>query len=126
MKWQAATYSDAHSGRRVARFTPRQYSGSLELTQTIPLCPGIGYIFSFWVKRTGISTCAFNLVLNNGYVIVENDSVDWEKLEGYATSAVMDGVLKFQISCNGFPYPRLYIDDVQVRPATSADAALFP
>lgn len=50
-------------------------------------------------------------MLKNAYVIVENGSKQWEKIQGYATPAVLDGVLLFQISCNHFLYPGLYVDD---------------
>lgn len=124
IRWNSVVSSDTFSGRRVARIANKG-GAQLVLKQELRLCPGASYIFSFAVRGNDCQTVAA-FKQNTLYTTIR--SPYWGSYIVYLNSDSEYGDLSFTVTCDNLPAPlsQYFIDAIQVRPASSADSALFP
>lgn len=122
VQWQAISSTNSHVGQRVARIVAKTGVGSLTLSQTVPVCPGVGYILTFWTYKSN-GPCQiksrFNNVNHDGKVATDG----WFMQQMYVSSTVVNTNLEFEMSCSGSSLSSIFIDDLQLRPASIAGCA---
>lgn len=128
IRWQSIKASELGStGKRVARITSHETSARLTLSQTVPVCPGTGYILSFWGSARNGGPCTVELSLDDGDPI-SLEVVDFATgRRGYVSPTLLDTKLDILVYCavSGSP-STMFLDNIELRPATSDDALLFP
>jgi hypothetical protein len=123
--WQAIAFPRP-AGKRVARIVSRNREDFTFKSETIATCPGIGYIVTFWAAGRNDNICSAQVVLGStqsSFSLVQSTGRYYQI---YLTPQETSMEVTFKINCDGPGLQMLYIDDVQLRQATAADAILFP
>ncbi|KAI9759247.1 MAG: hypothetical protein M4579_002456 [Chaenotheca gracillima] len=120
----STTLNPSHSGNRAALIKTFSNSGSLILMETIPICAGVTYDFSAWVRRPiAKAGCEVIFILGGSIVssqIVSKTTATYEQMTGTygpRASFVKLELVAF-VDCDevgyGVPYGEVYLDDVSL------------
>lgn len=126
LPWQSIAFSRAPSGKRVARIVSRTSEDFTFKSETVATCPGIGYIVTFWAAQLNSNICYVQVILGNAALSLNLPQFNGQYYQVYLTPQEVSMEVTFRINCGVSGFQILYIDDVQLRPATIADAAFFP
>jgi hypothetical protein len=122
-QWQSVS-SKYHGGRRSARISSKLAVSPFIISQDLTLCPGTSYIFSYWSLG---SACLVDAKFRSSTVSSGVGGDIWQRDQVYVTAPQEAASISFEVTCDGLtPLRQLYLDDIELRPATIADAPLFP
>lgn len=127
IQWQSINYPEALTGSRVARIASRSLLAVLTLSQESQICAYTGYILSFAVREDLDSSCTVRLQWAGTTQVTADATTTWVTHRVYVTSPTTNNLVALLVQCDGTKtINKVYIDNVQLRPAQAADSALFP